>query len=189
MPAEITAVMSNTSHDNAEVEDISVAIARYDNGALAQLTSSVVHHGQEQQLIFQGKHARVSAPWKVAASVSKPNGFPEQDEELEARIQQAYDEQPELPYEGHRGQIHDVLNAIEQGSPVLVDGIQGRRTLELITAIYQSASTGQTVRLPLGPDSPFYTREGILQNATYFYEKKTSVENFSDNHITSGGNS
>ncbi|MEG6591337.1 Gfo/Idh/MocA family oxidoreductase [Paenibacillus barengoltzii] len=189
MPAEITAVMSNTSHDNAEVEDISIAIARYDNGALAQLTSSVVHHGQEQQLIFQGKHARVSAPWKVAASLSKPNGFPEPDVELEAKIQQAYDEQPELTHEGHRGQIQDVLNAIEHGTPVLVDGIQGRRTLELITAIYQSASTGQAVKLPLGPDSPFYTRQGILQNATYFYEKKTSIENFSENTITSGGNS
>ncbi|WP_068783598.1 Gfo/Idh/MocA family protein [Paenibacillus phocaensis] len=189
MPAEITAVMSNTSHDNAEVEDLSIAIARYDNGALAQLTSSVVHHGQEQQLIFQGKHARVSAPWKVAASTSMPNGFPQRDVEREARIQQAYDEQPELPHEGHRGQIQDVLQAIERGVPVLVDGIQGRRTLELITAIYQSASTRQPVKLPLGPESPFYTQQGILQNATYFYEKKTSVENFSDNIITSGGNS
>jgi UDP-N-acetyl-2-amino-2-deoxyglucuronate dehydrogenase len=188
MPSEITAVMSNTSHDNAEVEDISVAIARYDNGALAQITSSVVHHGQEQQLIFQGKHARVSAPWKLTASKSKPNGFPEEDKELEAEIQKVYDEQPELAYEGHRGQIQDVLKAIALNAPVLVDGIQGRQTLELITAIYQSASTGQTVKLPLGPESSFYTREGILENATYFYEKKTSIENFSDNTITSGGN-
>ncbi|WP_339157775.1 Gfo/Idh/MocA family oxidoreductase [Paenibacillus sp. FSL W8-0186] len=188
MPAEVTAVMSNTSHGNAEVEDISIAIARYDNGALAQITSSVVHHGQEQQLIFQGKHARVSAPWKVAASLSKSNGFPEEDKALEAQIQQVYDEQADLPYEGHRGQILDVLNAIEQNTPVLADGIQGRRTLELITAIYQSACTGQTVKLPLGPDSPFYSRQGILENATYFYDKKTSIENFSDNTITSGGN-
>lgn len=189
MPSEITAVMSNTSHDNAEVEDISIAIARYADGSLAQITSSVVHHGQEQQLIFQGKHARVSAPWKLAASASQANGFPRKDEELEAKIQQVYDAYADLAYEGHRGQIQNVLAAIEQHGAVLVDGIQGRQTLELITAIYQAASTGQTVKLPLGPDSPFYTREGILRNATYFYEKKNSVESFSDNVITSGGNS
>ncbi|HZG85402.1 Gfo/Idh/MocA family oxidoreductase [Paenibacillus sp.] len=188
MPSEITAVMSNTSHDNAEVEDLSIAIARYENGALAQITSSVVHHGQEQQLIFQGKRARVSAPWKVTASTSKSNGFPEEDKALEAKIQQAYDEQEDLAHEGHRGQILDVLTAIEGDGAVLVDGIQGRRTLELITAIYQSASTGRSVQLPLGPESPFYTREGILKNATYFYEKKTSVDNFNDNTITFGGN-
>jgi UDP-N-acetyl-2-amino-2-deoxyglucuronate dehydrogenase len=188
MPSEITAVMSNTSHDNAEVEDISVAIARYDSGALAQITSSVVHHGQEQQLIFQGKHARISAPWKLTASKSKPNGFPEDDKELEAEIQKVYEEQDDLNYEGHRGQIQDVLTAIEHNKPVLVDGIQGRQTLELITAIYQSASTGQTVKLPLGSDSPFYSREGVIENATHFYEKKTSIENFGENTITSGGN-
>ncbi len=188
MPSEITAIMSNTSHDNAEVEDISVAIARYDHGALAQITSSVVHHGQEQQLIFQGKHARISAPWKLTASKSKPNGFPEEDKELEAEIQAEYDRQEELQYEGHRGQIQDVLLAIENNKPVLVDGIQGRRTLELITAIYQSASTGQIVKLPLNSDSPFYSREGVIENAVHFYEKKTSIENFNENTITSGGN-
>lgn len=188
MPSEMTAVMANTSHDNAEVEDLSIAIARYDSGALAQITSSVVHHGEQQQLIFQGKHARVSAPWQLAASKARSNGFPDRDGELEAEIQRFYDGLADLPHEGHRGQILDVLDAIEQGRPVLVDGIQGRRTLELITAIYQSASTGKTVRLPLGPDSPFYTREGILKHATYFYEKKKSIENFQDNRITSGGN-
>lgn len=187
MPSEVTAVMANTSHDNAEVEDLSIAIARYDSGMLAQITSSVVHHGEEQQLIFQGKRARVSAPWKLAASKSRPNGFPEKDAELEAEIRKVYDELPELRYEGHRGQILDVLNAIEQGAPVLADGLQGRRTLELIAAIYQSASTGRTVRLPIGPDSSFYTREGILKNAVYFHEKKNSIENFQDNTITWGG--
>jgi UDP-N-acetyl-2-amino-2-deoxyglucuronate dehydrogenase len=188
MPSEITAVMSNTSHDNAEVEDISIAIGRYANGALAQITSSVVHHGQEQQLIFQGKNARVSAPWKLTASRSKSNGFPEEDKDLETEIQKVYDELEDLVYEGHRGQVNDVLEAIERNRPVLVDGNQGKQTLELITAIYQSASTGQSVKLPLGPDSPFYTREGILRNAKYFYEKKNSIENFSENVITSGGN-
>ncbi len=188
MPAEITAVMSNTSHDNAEVEDLSIAIARYPDGSLAQITSSVVHHGEEQQLIFQGKKARVSVPWKVAASKSKQNGFPEEDSALELELQNVYESQPELKHEGHTGQIHDVLLAVEGEKDLLVDGIQGRRTLELITAIFQSASYGETVRLPLKPDSPFYTRELILENAVHFYEKKNSIENFSENTITSGGN-
>ncbi|WP_121609793.1 Gfo/Idh/MocA family protein [Mesobacillus foraminis] len=188
MPAEITAVMSNTSHDNAEVEDLSIAIARYPDGSLAQITSSVVHHGEEQQLTFQGKKARVSVPWKVAASKSKQNGFPEKDSALELELQNVYESQPELKHEGHAGQIHDVLLAVEGEKDLLVDGIQGRRTLELITAIFQSASYGETVRLPLKPDSPFYTREGILENAVHFYEKKNSIENFAENTITSGGN-
>lgn len=189
MPSEIVAVMSNTLHDNAEVEDLSIAIFRYDNGSLAQITSSVVHHGEEQQFIFQGEKARVSIPWKIRASVAKENGFPldEPNLELEQQIQEIYDQTPALVYEGHTGQIDDFLSAIEQGNTVLVDGIQGRRTLELITAIYKSASFGQAVKLPLAKDDPFYTREGVLANAKHFYEKKASIENFTDNTITTGG--
>ncbi len=187
MPSEITAVMSNTSHDNAEVEDVSVAIGKYDSGALAQITSSVIHHGQEQQLIFQGKNARVSVPWKVTASTAKGNGFPEEDKELENKLDEFYNQEADLKYENHTGQIDDVLSAVEGKKKVLVDGQEGRETLELITAIYQSASLGERVRLPLSEDSPFYTREGIMEKVTHFFEKKTSVENFSDNEITTGG--
>ncbi|MDC3416901.1 Gfo/Idh/MocA family protein [Aquibacillus salsiterrae] len=188
MPSEITAVSSNTSHDNAEVEDISIAIAKYDNGSLAQITSSVVHHGEEQQLIFQGKNARVSAPWKLKASKSQENGFPKEDKDLEDKLQHYYDQLEDLKYQGHSGQIDNVLTAIETNGNVLIDGIQGRKTLELITAIYQSSSLGKTVKLPLTEESPFYTREGVLKNATHFYEKTTSIDNFGSGEITSGGN-
>ncbi|WP_026702997.1 Gfo/Idh/MocA family protein [Salibacterium aidingense] len=187
MPAEVTALTSNTAHDNAEVEDISVAVCRYESGALAQITSSVVHHGEEQQLVFQGKKARVSVPWKVKASTSKGNGFPEEDKELEARLQKVYENEDDIPYEGHTGQIYDVLQAVKGEKEVLVDGIQGRRTLELITGIYQSSSEGKTIKLPLDESSPFYTREGVLKNAPYFYEKKKVVENFTNNEINTGG--
>ncbi|MEJ6951879.1 Gfo/Idh/MocA family protein [Natronospora cellulosivora (SeqCode)] len=188
MPSEITAVMSNASHDNAEVEDVSVAIGKYNSGALAQITSSVIHHGEEQQLIFQGKNARVSVPWKVKASQAKENGFPEDDQELEKKLQETYEEQEDLSYEFHTGQIEDVLSAVEGKKEVLVDGNEGRETLELITAIYQSASLGGTVKLPLDENSPFYTREGVMKKAIKFFEKKNSVENFSADDITTGGN-
>ncbi|WP_058306615.1 Gfo/Idh/MocA family protein [Gracilibacillus massiliensis] len=187
VPTEVTAVTSNTAHDNAEVEDISIAIARYPDGSLAQITSSVVHHGEEQQLIFQGEKARVSVPWKVKASISQENGFPENNSELEQRLTEVFEEQPDLEYEGHPGHINNMIDAINEKAKLLVDGIQGRQTLELITAIYQSANTKKTVSLPLTEKSPFYTREGILSTVDHFYEKGKSVENFSSNNITTGG--
>lgn len=187
MPEQVTAVMNNTSHDNAEVEDLSIAILSYPR-ALAQITSSVVHHGEEQQLIFQGEKARVSLPWRVTASTSKENGFPQQNHELIEAINDLASQVPALSYTGHQGQLDDVLAAIENGTgDVVVTGQEGRKTLELITAIYQAASTGASVRLPLPPDSPFYTRDGIMANAPRFYEKKTSVAGFSKNEITISG--
>jgi len=186
MPEQVVAVMSNTAHDNAEVEDISIALLKYGNGSLGQITSSVVHHGEEQQLVFQGTRARVSAPWKVRASIAKENGFPERNEQLEQELQLLYDETPKLAWSGHTGQIDNVMGAVEGTQSLLIDGNEGRKTLELISAIYQSACTGTSVRLPLKREDPFYTREGILSHAVKFYEKKKTVKEFGKNEITLG---
>ncbi|MBO9599103.1 MAG: Gfo/Idh/MocA family oxidoreductase [Cohnella sp.] len=187
LPSQVQAFMSNVAHDNAEVEDLSIAMLRYPNGALGQITSSVVHHGEEQQIVLQGMHARISAPLQVTASTSSSNGFPLKNEELEQRIHQWYKDLPDLPYEGHAAQIDNVLNAIETGESVLVDGVSGRRTLELIMGIYKSASTGENVRLPLAKDDPFYSQEGVRSNVPYFYRKSNHVENFTNQSITVSG--
>ncbi len=187
MPQRVTAVMANTAHDNSQVEDLSVAILQYAQGTLGQVTSSVVHHGEEQQLIFQGQKARISTPWKVKASVSRDNGFPDPDQDLKTQLQTEYDNLSDLEYQGHTAQIQNVLQSLTEGSDVLIDGTSGRNTLELITAIYKAASTDTPVDLPLSENDPFYTREGIIKHAKYFYEKGASVENFADSQIRVSG--
>lgn len=186
MPREIVAMMSNTAHDNSEVEDVSIAALRYPNGSLAQITSSVVHHGEEQQLIFQGEKARVSVPWKIKASLAQENGFPRENPELEQQIQSFYEHLPDVPYVGHTGQIDDLLSAIEDGGRVLSAGEDGRKMIELVTAIYTSASFGRIVQLPLQSDDPLYTRDGLVANAPHFFEKSKSIDSFADNTITFG---
>ncbi|MGD7045014.1 Gfo/Idh/MocA family protein [Jeotgalibacillus proteolyticus] len=188
-PKSVTAVTTNTLHDNAEVEDLSIAILSYENGSLAQVTSSVVHHGEEQQLIFQGEKGRVSVPWKVRAEAGRENGFPleKKNTDLEKTIHEVYENYPALEFEGHTGQINDFLTAIENGENVLVDGVQGRQTLEIIMAVYESASTGRTIQLPITESNLFYDRAGVLENAIHFYEKTKTVKGFEDNEITTGG--
>jgi predicted dehydrogenase len=186
LPEEVLAFLSNVAHDNAEVEDLSVSILKYPQGTLGQITSSVVHHGEEQKLIFQCENAKVSVPWSLYASKSLGSGFPQRDEELERLIQEEYDKIPDLKYEGHVGQIDDVMTAIENNGKPLIKGVDGRRTLELITAIYKSGCTNQHVKLPLDKEDPFYTVEGILKNAKYFYEKKTSILNLDSKGVNLG---
>lgn len=185
-PIEVQAMMANTAHDNAEVEDISMAMLRFSQGAVGMITSSVVHHGEEQQLIFQGKEARVSVPWKVVASTSQSNGFPEPNPDLERQLQQQYDALPEVIHSGHAGQVENVLDAIEKGTSLVVDGESGRDTLELIVGIYKSASTGEKVVFPIPSDDTFYFRESMMRHVVHFYDKKSSVENFEDIGITFG---
>lgn len=187
MPTKVSAMLSNAAHDNAEVEDISVAALQYPGGAMAQITSSVIHHGEEQQIIFQGDRARISAPWKVYASLSQANGFPERNSDLEAELELDRSKLPIVEHTGHKGQIDDVLTAIETGSEPLVTGESGRMTLELITAIYKAGFEERTVELPIAADDPCYTAEGIVARAPRFFEKSASVQELgSGESITTG---
>jgi predicted dehydrogenase len=194
LPKKVSAVISNASHDNAEVEDVSVAVLQYEGGlcakgAVAQVTSSVIHHGEEQQIIFQGEKARISAPWKVTAHIAQPNGFPakEQNEELINQLDNLYNSLSELAHTMHEGQIDNVLNAIETGSKPLIVGEDGRQTIELISAIYKAGTEQRTVELPINKDDPFYTVNGIMEKAPRFYKKTASLDDQGGN-ITLGGN-
>jgi predicted dehydrogenase len=178
LPEKVTAVISNAAHNNAEVEDISVAVLQYPHGAVAQITSSVIHHGEEQRVVFQGEKARISAPWKVHASLAAPNGFPlpEHDIALEKKLNDFVEALPKPAHEAHEGEIDDVLSALEEGREPLITGLDGRRTIELITAIYKSGASGVCVKLPLAKDDPFYTARGIMAGVPHFFEKTASVK-------------
>jgi predicted dehydrogenase len=187
LPEKVTAVISNAAHSNAEIEDVSVAILQYPNGTLAQITSSVIHHGEEQQLIFQCEKARVSAPWKVVAHLPGSNAFPlpQNDVALEQKLTGFIDGLPKLPHVGHTGEIENIITALETGVRPAIGGHDGRNTLELITAIYKAGATATTVTLPLAKSDPFYTVKGILAAMPHFYEKAASVEGFAG-EITTG---
>lgn len=188
LPVEISAMLANVMHDNAEVEDLSMACLRYGDGSVAQVTSSVVHHGEEQGIVLQCADAKISAPWDVKAEVSQKNGFPKQEgnAELTDKLQVFWENIPGLPYEGHTGEIDDVLSALEKGGRPMITGEDGKRTVEVITAIYKAGFSGQTVKLPIGKEDDFYTFEGILKNAPHFYEKKESAVSLGDEEITLG---
>ena len=184
LPQRVTSVLANTAHDNAEVEDLSVSILQYP-GALAQLTASVVHHGEEQQLVFQCEKAKLAAPFSCYASLSMGNGFPQRNEALEKEIADFAAALPPVRYEGHTGQLENVLTALEQNAPVAIGGEDGRRTIELITAVYKSGATGETVSLPLAADDPFYTVEGLMARMPHFHEKTASAADL-EGEITLG---
>lgn len=187
LPNRVTAVLANTGHDNAEVEDLSVSVMEYP-GALATVTASVVHHGEDQKLVFQCEKARMSAPFDVFASVMHANGFPEREPDPAFR-KEAEDYLATLPpvvYQNHPGQLEAMLTALETDGPVPISGEEGRRTIELITAIYKAGSSHQPAELPLRKDDPFYTVEGIRSSVPHFYEKTASVQDFAGDIVVGG---
>jgi len=175
-PTEVTAMLANAQHDNSEVEDLSVAVFRYERG-LAQLTSSVVHHGEEQEIVIQGAKARISQPWQVKAERSGGGGFPEPggDPELVAEIEALVAGLKPLGHYGHEGQIGDLIAAIRDGRAPIADGGDGRAAIEIVTAIYKAGIERAFVQLPLQPEDPFYRAGRLVERAPHFYEKQRSL--------------
>ena len=50
---------------------------------------------------------------------------------------------------GHQAYYEHVVDCLDNKTAQLVDGLQGRKSLELINAIYESIETGEEVKLDL----------------------------------------
>ena len=52
-----------------------------------------------------------------------------------------------ISFVGHQMQLEDFVEAITTGRKPRVDGAEGRKSVEIILAIYEAARTGQTQKL------------------------------------------
>ena len=175
MPDSLNAIISNVGHHNSECEDMATAILKYPE-SVVQLTASIVNHNEAQNIVVQGENAEISVPWNVCANTAMPNGFPEENTELEEKIQNEYEKIPDLQVEGHSAQIGNFLKAIRGEEKLLLDAQQGRNTIELITAIYKSSAEGTMVTFPIENDDIFYSKGGTAVKMPHFFEKTKSVK-------------
>jgi predicted dehydrogenase len=185
MPKRVWAVIANVGHDNSQCEDLGFALFDY-NSMFVQFTCSLISHGERQGITIEGEKGSISIPWAVSASRPLPNGFPEDDIDQKEKLDASYHAIPELLVEGHDAQIWDFLNAIEEKKSVAIDGLEGKKTLELVMGIYKSAVMGAPITFPIAKEDPFYCKESMIAAMPKFHEKKKSVDNFSTSKITLG---
>ena len=138
-----------------ETEDMAVLSLAFAYGAFA--TSSVTL-GSRQEM----SRLRFCFDELVAESGLSPYNpghdpwtFPHDDPDAAGRIDAALADFAPLP-ERFVGQFHRLHAALTGGGPLPVTLADARRSIELLTAAYYSALTGEPVALPLPPDHPFY---------------------------------
>ena len=54
-----------------------------------------------------------------------------------------------IGHHGHAIQFRDFVSAITNDRTPAIDGHEGRRSVEIVVAIYKAAKSGKTVKLPL----------------------------------------
>ncbi|MDR2138486.1 MAG: Gfo/Idh/MocA family oxidoreductase [Tannerella sp.] len=165
---EVYGLRRNLNHPYIEVEDTALAILKFRNGGIGSIIVSnsqkpgiygkVQVHGSNGAsvgvqtdggaMFIAGMSPVLEPPvndlWTVPGEESLPDGWAKEDSELFSRID------PTVYY--MERQIEDFLRALDRGCDPLVTGLDGRRTVELFTAIYRSTRDHAPVKLPLKPE-------------------------------------
>jgi predicted dehydrogenase len=142
------------AHERIEVEDTAVACLRFKNGALGVIEATTsVHPGFPKTIAIHGDQGTAVIEQEDVLRWELTPETPE-DQAIRQRFAQKVgasggaSDPSAISHVGHARQLTDFVQSIEKGRPPLVDGREGRKAVELILAIYQSAETGRIVTLP-----------------------------------------
>ncbi|MBI1832321.1 MAG: Gfo/Idh/MocA family oxidoreductase [Planctomycetes bacterium] len=164
---EITGIWANLNHPYIEVEDTALAMIRFKSGGLGSIVASLsqrpgiyakVHvHGVNGASV--GVETDRGATF--VAGVSEPTDPPLNDlwtipgEEALLPAFQAEDraafQKVQAATHYHALQIQDFLQAVRDDRLPQVNGEDGRRVVEMFTAIYRSNRERRPIRFPLEP--------------------------------------
>lgn len=152
---EVTAMAGRQSRPT-ETEDVSCAVVRFANGALATVVNSLVSPQETSALRLDWEHATVSVRYLYGHGDDDWAVTPAPGHEA---LADAWAAGLDGERAGHAAQLREVLDALDAGAPPPVTLADARLTLELSAAVYASAFTGQRVgRGDIGPGHPFYPR-------------------------------
>lgn len=143
---------SATQLVDIETEDTGVAIIKFSNGAigLVEATTAIRPKDLEGSLSVLGEKGSVEIGGFAVNEMKIWNFADEMPEDK--FVLEKYRENPQNVYGfGHIRYFENVIDSIVNNKRALVDGLEGRKSLELISAIYESIETGKDIHLRFEP--------------------------------------
>ncbi len=147
---EVVGMTDRLHHNYIEAEDMGIALVKFANGSygIIEGTTDVYPKNLEETLYLFGEKGTVKAggasvnkieEWIFSDMLDDPND-----------IKSRFNENPPNVYGyGHTPLYKNVIESIENDCQPYVDARAGRRALELVLGIYQSAQSGEIVKFPL----------------------------------------
>ncbi len=141
------------AHERIEVEDVAVASLRFASGALGTIeASTAAYPGYLKRIEISGSHGTAVLEeedikvWDFARTLKSDAALRERMAGKTKTGGGAADPAA-IGHHAHALQFKDFLQAIQKGTTPSIDGHEGRRSVEVIEAIYKSAKTGKAVRI------------------------------------------
>ncbi|MCM1261959.1 MAG: Gfo/Idh/MocA family oxidoreductase [Butyrivibrio sp.] len=147
---EVIGMTDRLHHPYIEAEDLGIALIKFRNGAygIIEGTTDIYPQNLEETLYLFGEKGTVKAGG-VSVNVIEEWRFSDMLDNPEDVKRQFHENPPNVYGYGHTPLYADVIDAIQNDRKPYVDAEAGKRALELVLAIYQSAATRERVRFPL----------------------------------------
>jgi predicted dehydrogenase len=135
-----------------EAEDTAVATLKFKNGALGiiEATTAVRPTDLEGSLSILGEGGAVEIAGFAVNKIRHWRFVKELESDREV-VEKFSVNPPNVYGFGHQAYYEHVVKCLNDQGPALVDGLQGRKSLELISALYESIETGKEVSLQFVP--------------------------------------
>jgi UDP-N-acetyl-2-amino-2-deoxyglucuronate dehydrogenase len=148
-PVESVVAKTATLARRIETEDTGIAVLRFRSGALGVIEVTVLTHPRnfEGSITVLGEKGTVKIGGTAVNRVEHWQ-FAEYDDD-DKLIEAANTSPPTVYGFGHEAYYRNVLAVLRGEATPGTDGREGRKSLELILGIYESAKTGREVPLPL----------------------------------------
>jgi predicted dehydrogenase len=144
---------STTALADIETEDTGVVILKFMNGALGTIeaTTATRPTNTEGSLSVLGANGMVEIGG-FAVNEMKTWQFENKLEGDDEVLSQCKSNPPDVYGFGHYEYLKGVIDCIKKNRKALVDGLEGRKSLELLHAIYESIETRREVVLRFRPE-------------------------------------
>lgn len=153
---EVRAVV-RTLDRTIEVEDVSLALVTFANGAIGSIVNSALSPRQETYIRLDYQRATVELTHLYSYTRDNWKFTPVPPAQDDGLLQAWHSFPPDVG-STHGAQLNAFVSDMDAGRRPLTSGDQARLTLELLTAIYKSGFTGEIVtRGSIRPGDPFYT--------------------------------
>jgi len=141
---------STTALVDIEAEDTAVVLLKFKNGAfgLIEATTAARPKDLEGSISLLGATGTVEVGG-FAVNQLKTWNFADGRQEEEGFMETYSVNPPNVYGFGHQMYYEHVVDCISNGTPQTVDGREGRKSIQLINAIYESVETGKEVFLPV----------------------------------------
>ena len=145
--ARVSAAARTALH-SIEVEDTAVACLEFASGGVATLeATTAAYPGYPRRVELTGTEGTVVIESDRIVSLDLKNPPPEPPPEDAGNTNAAASSPVVSDVRGHRRVIENFIASIRTGATPLCDGRDGRRSVELVEAIYAAARTGAPVTL------------------------------------------